>query len=874
MIRSLYALVLVAMFSTTVQAQPAAVDSVRKVESWLRTGVVSAPAPAFASEDGAAIKIADRFEEVSTAWHRLWPLSGDTMEWADGSRGVWRQQGADGSRLMLGDPGVEVPQMTLAAFYIQLEEFTSMQVVIRTPHLARLYVDGEKSGEKSTADSASDESGEPSAGILESELDLVAGKHLVLVQLMSDAATEAEWFVEAELQLGEGFEDRPVGLSISPTHRLRLGDLLDVDSVAGLSLSGDGSRLAVGMRYPAVPADNSTRWIDVVDAKNGEVQRSFRGIGALTGFEWAPDKDDDRFAFLENQAGKTTIWVGDFEGGPMRPVLEGVEKFGSFVWVPGAESIIYSVSEEPEAKHEGIKRYQGLRDRLAGARNRSHLYQVAVATGVSRRLTAGAHSTAVEDVAADGSRLLLSRTQYHDDRWPFSSTQLYEMDLATLETSELATVPWGVSGKYSPRGDRLFLLAAATAFDGVGNTVPEGTAPNLYDAQAFLFDLESRDVVPLSRDFDPAIAEAAWNEKGNGLIVRATAGSTVGLFYCDVDRAAWTRLDTEIDVVRSMSLSYDGKRVAYYGTGLNTPPRVYTMSARKGQRGKLLAEPQASRFEHMEFGKVDDWNFTADDGTEIIGRVYYPPEFDSNRKYPAIVYYYGGTSPVTRDFGGRYPKELWAAHGYVIYVLQPSGAYGFGQDFSARHVNNWGVTVTGEIVQGTQKFLAAHPFVDPERVGCIGASYGGFMTMLLVSQTDIFDAAISHAGISSLSSYWGEGWWGYSYSAAATSHSYPWSDPEFYTEQSALFRADRVNTPLLLLHGGADPNVPPGESEQMYTALKVLGKEVEYILIDGEAHWIQSYDKRVVWAQSILAWFDRELKDEPAYWDHLFSTDE
>ncbi|MEO1369049.1 MAG: prolyl oligopeptidase family serine peptidase, partial [Acidobacteriota bacterium] len=273
---------------------------------------------------------------------------------------------------------------------------------------------------------------------------------------------------------------------------------------------------------------------------------------------------------------------------------------------------------------------------------------------------------------------------------------------------------------------------------------------------------------------------------------------------------------------------------------------------------------------------VRDWSFTSKDGDEILGRVYLPPGADESAAgdYPLIVYYYGGTAPVGRGFGGRYPKELWAAQGFVVYVLQPSGTTGFGQEFAARHVNAWGRQTADEILEGTELFLEAHPFVDPERVGAIGASYGGFMTMYLQTRSDLFAAAVSHAGISNLASYWGQGWWGYLYSDAASAGSFPWNNKELYVEQSPLYAADKITTPLLLLHGDADTNVPPVESHQMYTALEVLGKEVELIEIGGQNHTILSLEERRLWTRTILAWFSHHLKDEPHMWQHLWGTED
>jgi dipeptidyl aminopeptidase/acylaminoacyl peptidase len=269
---------------------------------------------------------------------------------------------------------------------------------------------------------------------------------------------------------------------------------------------------------------------------------------------------------------------------------------------------------------------------------------------------------------------------------------------------------------------------------------------------------------------------------------------------------------------------------------------------------------------------VTYWNFISSDGTTIEGRYYLPYGFDPKKKYPLIVYYYGGTSPTSRVFESTYPLQVYAALGYVVYTLQPSGTTGFGQEFAARHVNAWGEKTADEIILGTQQFFRAHNFVDSTKIGCIGASYGGFMTQFLQTKTNIFAAAVSHAGISNITSYWGEGFWGYSYSGGASAGSFPWNNPRLYTEQSPLFSADKINTPLLLLHGGVDTNVPIGESIQMFNALRILGKTVEFITVEGENHAIYGYQKRIDWNKTIHAWFAKWLKNQPEWWEAMYPT--
>ena len=205
-----------------------------------------------------------------------------------------------------------------------------------------------------------------------------------------------------------------------------------------------------------------------------------------------------------------------------------------------------------------------------------------------------------------------------------------------------------------------------------------------------------------------------------------------------------------------------------------------------------------------------------------------------------------------------------------MLVIQPSGAVGFGQEFSSRHVNTAGQGVAEDIIEGTKKFVADHTFINGKKIGCIGASYGGFMTQYLQTQTNLFAAAISHAGISDHTSYWGEGYWGYSYSEVSMANRYPWTDKKLYVDQSPLFNADKIHTPLLFLHGSADTNVPIGESIQMFTALKLLGRPTAFVVVDGENHHITDYNKRLKWQNTIFAWFAKWLKDDSTWWDHLY----
>ena len=165
--------------------------------------------------------------------------------------------------------------------------------------------------------------------------------------------------------------------------------------------------------------------------------------------------------------------------------------------------------------------------------------------------------------------------------------------------------------------------------------------------------------------------------------------------------------------------------------------------------------------------------------------------------------------------------------------------------------------------------LTKHPELDASAVGCYGGSYGGFLTMHLIGQCDLFAAAVSMYGISDQTTYWGQGTWGWTYGDMANGGALPWHDPEFYRQASPLSQADAIRTPLLLLHGEEDDNVTPGQSAEMFTALQVLGRNVEMITFPGEGHGIAgAWENYVGHRTMMLEWFDRWLRDRPAAWEH------
>lgn len=841
------------------------------VTTWLTIGPIEAALPVFHNIKNIKGKEFDlksllAFKQFEI--DKLWPEAGELFQWDQVRVFKWTKLETDSAGFVYGSTSEKItPQFSYFVAYIDAKRWTKTKLEIQSHHLCQVYLDGEKLTEKTSSEKPKDDSTKAEPGKASHELKLETGKHLLLVKSLNDPENKSRWSLKATLQLNDPWSENDLVVSTSAKQHKSLKHLLDGPKISSISISPDGELSVISMRQTMPPSDDSESWIELRHVNDGSLVNTFRGGMQLSYVQWAPI--GKKFSYTSSVKDGSTLWIVDLDKGTATPILENVKDMGGHSWAPDGSYIVYDITEKPEPDKSGLKKLEGMPDRLPGWRNRSFIYRINIPEGTRQRLTSGMLSTDLNSISPDSKKLLFSRSIDDFTERPYSKTEFFTLDLQSMKVDTLWTSRWSGSAQWSPDGTKLLVTGAPSLFGDIGVNVSNGKIPNDYDTQAYLYDLATKKTEPITRNFNPTVDLAIWSKTENCIYFNTTDRSYRHLYRYDMNKKQFELIDTGVEVLNRIDMAENKPIAVYTGSSAAIHNKAYVIDLKK-KAYRLLADSEAEDFQHVKFGRVEPWNFKNTRNIEIEGRIYYPPDFDADKKYPGIVYYYGGTSPTARDFGGRYPKNLYAAQGYIIYVLQPSGATGFGQEFSALHVNDWGIIVADEIIDGVKKFLAAHRFVDEKRVGCIGASYGGFMTMLLLTRTDIFATAVAHAGISSISSYWGEGYWGYLYSAIATANSFPWNRKDIYIDQSPLFQADKIKMPLLLLHGAEDTNVPPGESRQLYAALKLLGREVELIEVQGQNHHILTYNKRIKWTKSILAWFDKWLKGQPQWWEDLY----
>ncbi len=834
------------------------------VRKYLQLGPVESAATFTIKENKCENALKEILSSEQMDFESLYPKAGETFQLTPIKSLTWLEKETSGDELVLESSGSNSPQMYYEVFYLQAERYLSAGLKIKSPQMCEVFLDGKKITKKESYEIA-DSTGEIFPGVIAANVKLETGKHIVLVKFLASSEMHEKWYLETWLEVDKKFANS-LSVTTDPVCYANFKELLDNVKITDISISPDGNIAALKFSQRDIEEDKDESWIQFYDTYDGTLINIFRGGISIGEVDWAPR--GVMFAYQTSGNAGGSIWIYDFSSGENYELLKNEKDLSGFRWNNDALSIFFTKTKTPEPSDKNFKRHEKIEDRWPYGNDITTLHQVFLPNGLKRELTGNDFSASIGDVNKSGESLIFSRVKYDATKWPFSTTTFYNMNLNTLKTDSLFEMIFAGEVRFSPDGKKLLVIGGPSSFNGVGKNLPKNIWPNDYDNQAFIYDLESKSIDPITKNFNPSIDEIHWTD--NNLIYFVTTDKSFRhLYRYDILSRMFTLVNLDDEYLTKIDISEEGSKAVYISESSNKPRRIFTLDLASEKFSKLL-DPDFDSFRNIKLGEVKDYTFKSQKGKEILGRVYYPPNFDPQKKYPLVVHYYGGTSPIDRNFEGRYPQNIWAANGYIVCTLQPSGSVGFGQEFSAAHVNDWGKTTAEEIIQGATRFIKEHKFIDGNRVGCIGASYGGFMTMSLLTKTNMFRAGISHAGISTLTSYWGEGYWGHDYSAVATANSYPWNRKDIYVENSPIYHADKINTPLLLLHGNIDPNVPKGESWTMYSALKILGKDVELIEVDQQAHWVTDYHKRHKWSRTILAYFDKYLKDQPEWWNELY----
>lgn len=746
-----------------------------------------------------------------------------------------------------------------AAFWLEAKGFATGNLKVSSRLPFRIYL--ENGNSLFNLDPPDEDT--TSTRSVNTNVSLETGRHLFIVKMFTLADAMGDRELKVTFSPDQGSESR-VSATVSRIDYTSFQRLLDDPKIQDVSVSKDGNYAAVTVSKRNIPEETNDWKTLIFDIKSGELIKETN----VSGFNWVTG---DKYSYVVYGNKGTSLYITSVKSGVTQTVVEAVDNLAVSYFSKDGSKYFYMISKDEPEYNEGFKKHRGIPDRIPGYRTKYKTVLYDLNTGLSSLLTDFNDGFILSSVSRDNNKLLFYRSGFDAATRPYEYADYFLYDLKTGSLDSLFRIFGGGMTSFTKDGDKILISGGPSVFNGIGATTPADVIPNDYNTLLFSFDLKTKTPECLTKEFDPAISSYYLNDETGDIYLLTTDKSYFTLWKRD-KTGEFSEVKSPVKSIEELAFDPRFNYAVVAGSDPDYPGRAFVIDLNSG-KSKLLFDPNEPYYRNIVRSKYEEFSFQTDKGRNIDCTIFFPPDYNQEKKYPCIVNYYGGTTPVSNTFEGRYPKNIWAANGYIVFILQPSGAIGYGQQFSAYHVNDWGETVAQEIIQGTKEMLKRYPSVNPEKLGCIGASYGGFMTMSLVTKTDIFAAAISHAGISDLTEYWGVGYWGVSYSAGATANSFPWNRKDIYIDKSPVFFADKVNTPILLLHGNSDTNVPPGGSEIFYSALKMLGKEAEFIEVDKQDHHILEYNKRLKWSKTILAWFDKYLKDDPNWWNALYDNE-
>jgi dipeptidyl aminopeptidase/acylaminoacyl peptidase len=660
-------------------------------------------------------------------------------------------------------------------------------------------------------------------------------------------------------------------------HPISFDDLMKMQRISDPQVSPDGKWIAFVVTEADLDANKVTPHLWVAPAAGGEPRQLTSRPQSDDRPRWSPDSRE--LAFISTRSGTSQVWILPLEGGEARELTSISTGADGVTWAARGDKLLFTSDVYPDCADDACnkQRLDEAEHSLVKARlidhlffrhwdhwkdgKVTHLFVISAAGGATRDLTPGPYDSPTffleapdgYAISPDGGEACYTSNRSRGEAgqpavaWT-TDDHLYLIATSGNPATEARDITPGVHGsdsspQYSPNGRYI----AYTSQDRNG-----------YESDLFrlrVYDRRNGSVRELTPGFDQWVGTFTWAPDSDTIYFVAPERAEQPIFKTSVSHPHVQKvLDGHFD---ELSVTPDGKALVFTRTTLIQPAEVHRASA-AGESLAAVTHQNDALLATLEMNRPEFVYTPGALGASIENLIVKPPNFDPAKKYPGLMLVHGGPQePWDDSWGYRWNAEMFAAHGYVVMMTNFHGSPGYGQKFVEEISGDWGGAAYEDLMKATDH-LAALPYVDPERLGAAGASFGGYMINWIAGHTGRFKALVSHDGDFDNRSSYGETeeLWFPEWELKGT----PWSPSSVYEKWSPSNFVQNIRTPMLLVEGAHDFRVPEGQAFQLFTALQRRGVPSRLLYFPDEGHWVLKPQDSRLWYRTVLGWLDQHLR--------------
>ncbi|HEY7056595.1 MAG TPA: S9 family peptidase [Vicinamibacterales bacterium] len=637
-------------------------------------------------------------------------------------------------------------------------------------------------------------------------------------------------------------------VGVAQASRPTIDDLISLERVGSPAISPDGSLVAYTVRTTDWEDNSYHTEIWLADARSGEPRQLTSGKKSSTSPTWSPD--GSRLAFASDRDEKRQIYLIDPRGGEARKLTSTEEGVGSFAWSPDGASIAFTSSDPKSDAMKEREKTLGDFEIVDQDHRLSHLWLIDVSSKEVRRLTKG-EFTVGQFSWSPGGREIAFDHRINADNSNGGTADISVVTVADATVRQLVTQDGpDTNPVWSPDGSKIaFQTAMARPFFYYAN------------AAIAIVPAAGGTVENISAAFDEDASLVKWTSAG--LFFGASSHTWSYLYSIEPASHTVTKHAPATSWIGSgFSLTPDGRTTAFLASDATTFPEVYVAPVASMQPRKLTnAGRQVAGW---TTGPIEVISWKSRDGTSIEGVLHKPAGFQPGRRYPLLVVIHGGPTGVSRPMPfsstSIYPIDLWVAKGALVLEPNYRGSAGYGEKFRSLNVRNLGIGDAWDVLSGVD-YLISSGMADPDRVGAMGWSQGGYISAFLTTHDSArFKAVSVGAGISDWMTYY----------VNTDIHPFtrqylkatPWEDAEIYAKTSPITYIKGAKAPTLIQHGATDHRVPLPNAYELYQGLQDVGvttKLIVYKGFEGIGHGPSKPKSSRAVMQHNLEWFDKYI---------------